>query len=50
VQYVRGVGPRYYVLSPRCVRYKTDDLNSFLLANNFQSTAEQSARKGDCHD
>ncbi len=36
----RGGGPRYILLTPRCVRYKESDLNQFLEERVRTSTAD----------
>lgn len=37
---VRGTGPRYIVLSARCVRYRSSDIRAWLNERERASTAE----------
>ncbi len=37
----RGGGPRYILLTPRCVRYKKSDLNQFLAERVRTSTSDR---------
>lgn len=37
---VRGIGPRYYVLNSRCIRYSLVDIQTWLNDRVQESTAE----------